>query len=69
MENNNQLILRRVKRHMKVLKISEKYLAQKAKVDIEVVTQLLDGNVPHGHEKVLGFLGIKHVMAVPAAEE
>ena len=69
MENNNQLILRRVKRHMKVLKISEKYLAQKAKVDIDVVTKLLDGQVPEGHERILGFLGIKRPMVAPAEDE
>ena len=69
MENNNQLILNQVRRKMKVLKISEKYLAQKAKVGIEVVTQLLDGQVPDGHEAILIFLGIKHTMVAPAEEE
>tara|TARA_R100000808_G_C2053763_1_gene88139 strand:- start:58 stop:222 length:165 start_codon:yes stop_codon:yes gene_type:complete len=54
---------------MKVLKISEKYLAQKAKVDIDVVTKLLDGQVPEGHEAILIFLGIKHTMVAPAEEE
>ena len=54
---------------MKVLKISEKYLAQKAKVDIDVVTKLLDGQVPEGHERILGFLGIKRPMVAPAEDE